>query len=640
MSAPIPEASAPGTRPAVRLAFGLLLLLLPFLVFAPSHQGEFTVDDLRFIVQNDQNLSKLDRPWKFFSDPSTNSRQGDDDIYRPLRTLSFAVDRALFGEQPLGYHLHSVALHGLVALLLYVLLSGTLRGRPGAAMLAALLFVVHPLTTESVCWISSRADLQAALLMLLGLILARRAEGRRGILPAVLACAFLSGFAKESAVMLPALYLIEHRLRVGRFSRAVLWPFLMLLLGAAFYLVIYLQVQDRGIAGQVEYYEGSFWSHLPYGLVGVARQLRLALVPVGLNFLWEPGLFHPLPASKVVLACTGLGLTALAVVMCWRRRPAVALGLTWFAVALLPTANLVLPMRSLLAERFAYLPLVGIVWAAAALIVRLPVRSRLLLSVAILLLFSGLTLRRAGEWATQRRLYESTLSNFPDSYPATLGLGGVQLAEGERLLADGRKVLARPHLEAARHSFERALLLSAHDPVQNLDAACALGRTLLLLDDLEGSVKVLARVDLALQRQPELAGRVRRAADARFELGVALSRLKLLDAARRVFSRLIEVHGKTPERLDALGEVYRAEQDGRAIDLFLEALDLDPDYHPARIHLALIYMELPGFRVEGIRQLGEVLLRDPGHSRARELLEKARNDPGNDLERSDSSRYR
>ena len=99
-----------------------------------------------------------------------------------------------------------------------------------------------------------------------------------------------------------------------------------------------------------------------------------------------------------------------------------------------------------------------------------------------------------------------------------------------------------------------------------------------------------------------------------------MSRLHRLEEAGTVFDRLMADHGDTPERLDARGEIERALLDIHAIDYYQRALHLDPDYHPARIHLALVYRELPGFLQEAKRELREVLYRSPGHERAAELL--------------------
>ncbi|MFH0945173.1 MAG: tetratricopeptide repeat protein [Planctomycetota bacterium] len=581
------------------------------------------MDDLRFIVQNEANLSHLSQPWVYFTDPSTNSDRGDGDIYRPLRTLSFALDRRVFGLDPFGYHLHSVLLHGLVALLFYLLLLGTLKPHARAAALGALLFVAHPLTTEAVCWISSRADLQVALFGLAGLIVARKAEqSRRLLLPAAL-LGLMAGFGKETAVMLPALYLVEHRLRAGRFRRSALAPFLSLAAGAGIYLLIYLDVRARGISGQVEFYGGSFSSHLPYGVVGVAKELRLALWPAGMNFLWEPLMFHPLPLGSLLLAALGLGLTAVLACVCWRRVPGVSCGLLWFFVALLPAANILLPLRSLLAERFAYLPLAGVAMAAAALLSRLQGRKALLAALVLLLPLATLTWLRAGDWSTQQRLYSSTLEQFPNSYAAHLGLGGVLLARGEALLVAGDSDAARPLLLDATEQFQTARELAADDRVPSLDATAASGRAFLLMDDLDRAIDILAEVDLALQEDPGLAELLQRPAEARFELGTALARQRQLDPARRVFLRLIQDHGRTARRLDALGEVYRAGHDAKALEMYAQALDIDPDYHDARIHRALLYLQLPGFESLGRAELREVLHRDPGNEKARKVLSEA-----------------
>ncbi len=598
-----------------------LLVGLPFLVYAPGLTGEFVSDDHRFILLNGENLDRLQAPWVYFTEPLTNADRGDSDIYRPWRTLSYALDWRLFGPAPLGYHLHSVLLHGLAVFLAYRLLLGALGQARRAALLGSLLLAVHPLATEAVCWVSSRADLQAAVVFFLAVLAARRAEASGGALPGVVLLAAAAGFAKETAVTLPFLYLIEHRVRTGRWLQGAWRPFLALVLGAALYVAAYLAVMDRGLAGQVGYYEGSFASHLPYGLIGLARLWRLALLPSGLTFLWETNLFQPL--SIVEVACAGLGLlaTLAAVLLAWRRCPGCALGVVWFFAAVLPAANILLPLRTVLAERFAYVPLFGLALAAAAAIAA-PGRTGRLAAwcvLALLPLAAARTALRACDWSTQQCLYEAALRVHPGSYGGHLGLGGVLMQRAEISPQDEH---SRQDLERARVHFEHAGEIARGDPARRLEAAYGLGHASVLLQDWDAAVAALAPVDAALAEHPDLRQLVRHAAEARYDLGLALSRRLDLGAAAAVFERLIADFGETPRWLDALGETRRARLEGRAMDHYLRALEIDPDYHDARVHLAEMLFQIPGLEGEGRRQAKEVLARDPGNEKARRLLQR------------------
>ena len=457
---------------------GAVLLLLPVVLYLPALRGEFAVDDHRFIVRHTDTLDAvLAAPWTAFTDPSTNAVGGDDDIYRPIRTLSFAIDHALFGLDPLGYHVHSVLLHGMAALLAWRLLRRTAGERVG--FVAALLFAAHPLATEAVAWVSGRSDVEAAVLVFAALLLARRAEDgpRLWLVPvAALAC-----FAKEPAVMLPALYGIEHRIRRGRFERAAAVPFVLLCIGVALYLLVYLFGIDRAVDGQVGYYGGTAWSHLPYGLIGVARTLRLTLITTGQHYHYEPELFHPVAGLDVSLAALGLLAT---VALAWRLRrtvPAVTWGVAWFLVALLPASNLILPMRTVLAERFAYLPMIGIVLGVAALLQRASKRlerGAWVAAAAVVLALSLATWQRAGDWSTRESLHRATLRSWPGSYGARIGLASALEAKGDA--------------EGAIEHYDKAAKLPV-DAARRLDALYGVGHVAMLRGDFERAVAALAR---------------------------------------------------------------------------------------------------------------------------------------------------
>lgn len=590
----------------------VLLILLPFALYLPGVTGQFAIDDYRFIARNEHNLALLaSAPLRFFTDPSTNSVEGDGDIYRPLRTFFFAVDHACFGLDPLPYHLHSMALHTLVVVLLYLLLRRTLE--PTAGFLAALLFAVHPLCTEAVAWISGRSDLEAAVCVLAALLFARRAESGRGLLAPLLVAA-LAGLAKETAVMLPGLYLVEHRLREGHLGRRAALPFALLCAGVIVYLAIYVSVRQRGIVGQVDFYGGDFLHHLPFGLIGLARMLRLTLLPTGLNYYHEPALFLPLRAIDVALAVTGLLIALLLAVVCRRRSPAVTWGIAWFFLAIVPAANVILPLRTVLAERFAYLPLIGIVLALAALLLRVTRAARPAVGWSLLALVVAAagtaTAARAAQWRTNESLYRATLRHWPRSYSASLGLA-VTLAQQGRT-------------DAALAAYRRAAELAPALP-QKLDAWYGLGHTALLAGDAAGGVAPLQQIDRQLDGDRSLIPLMRHAAEARYDLACCLAALQRYDLAAQVLDRLLDQHGRdNPEWLDARGEIARAQASITCLDYYDEALRLDPDYHRARIHTAEVLLEMPSLVGEARRQLKEVLARDPGNERAAQLLEKLR----------------
>lgn len=599
--------------PLLILSFAALLLA-PLLLYAPALHGEFVVDDHRFIVRNGENLDLIHEPWKFFTRPETNAEFGDSDIYRPLRTLSFAIDRACFGLDPFGYHVHSVFLHGLVGILLFMLLRKTLR-RDGPAWISSALFVCHPLATEAVAWISSRGDLQGAALLLAALLAARRLERGAGAPWIAAALAALACFGKESSVVVPALFLIEHRLRTGRVSRTSLRPFLWLLAGTVGWFCAYVLVRNAGVTGQVPFYGGSFLSHLPYGLAGVATQLKLALAPIaptGHHYHHEPALYHPADGARLIRT-SGFLLCVIGIAWCGRRfAPAVAFGFSWFFVALLPIANLIIPMRTVLAERFAYIPLMGIAMVAAHFVIKLfdsTPRAMARSVVALVLVVTSIaTVGRAEDWRSAEALHRASLQFFPESYSANLGLASA-------LELDDPSESALLYASAAKR---------ATDPEARLRAAYGLGHVFLTAGKPTEALVPLRQIDESLSASPGLIAEAPYAAEARYELATAFGQLLRLEESAEVLDRLILIHGETPRFLDARGEIDRARFSSSAMEYYSRALELDPNYHRARIHRALIMMVTPGWEREAENEFQEVLARDPGNADAVRYLAEAR----------------
>ncbi len=601
----------------------LVLMLVPFVLYRPAMHGELQVDDYRFIAWNGPHLEHWAGPWRYFADPSTSANVPDPDIYRPLRTWSFAIDRRLFGDDTFGYHLHSIVLHALVALLAWRLFAGTFPGRPGAAFTGALVFAAHPLATEAVAWISGRSDAQAAVFALLALVAARRAERSRPALIAAFACAGLAGFAKETAVVVPLLYVLEARARRAAW-RTMVPSFLALATGVAGYLAAYVAVRGGLSSGQVEFYGGSFAIHAPFGLVGVATLLRLCVWPTGFNFYHEPELYIDAPHLRPI--GLGIALFVLAIVIVVpvalrRRAPSLGFGSAWFVVAILPAANLVLPLRTVVSERFAYLPLVGLAAGAAVAVAaftegRVPRAILVALALAVVGAFGGLTWARAGEWASRERLYLATLDRFPGSFAANYGLASVRFEAGrypEAELAFARAASAvdgsRPGIPADFGRFADARLGQA--------TSCFERR------DFTSVVTLLAPVEQRLTADPASRARVRDDTDLSDLLGRALLALRRLDEARGVYERIVRDHGESPRWLDGLGLCAHLRLDAAtALDLYQRALEIDPNYHLARIHMAEIFHLTPGMEREGLKQLREVLAREPDHPQARALLEE------------------
>lgn len=423
--------------------------------FLPALGGGFVYDDHRFFEGN-AALGDASILWRAFADPVCQTADGTESgLWRPLRTLSFALDRALFGEGALGPHAVSLVLHGAGTGCVFLLLS-RFAAAPRAAFLGALLYALHPAQTECVAWISSRGDLLAALFLWAALL--ADLGGRGGTSLALGAAALLS---KEQAVVWPVLAFLASR-TAGRGSaesaRRALAPLAV--------VSAYLALRWTILAEPTQ--EGGL-------LLGPARGPQIAAMlghqawytslPVGGLFDWQmpPGVC-PWPVAIAALAA----LAAAA----WRpaRPPAL-----WFLAALVPTlfVQAFMPLNILVADRFLLfaLPALALAGARAA-----ASRGGAIPAVAAVLCLGALTQAAIPVWRDDDALWRTTAERAPGHARANHWLGTAALQRGEfeeavrRLAvaadADPGGAKTRFHLGAAREAHGRA----TKDPQELIDA--------------------------------------------------------------------------------------------------------------------------------------------------------------------------
>ena len=164
-----------------RIPHIVALVSLTLLVWGASLWNGFVWDDRILIQKNEATLSRLSLATVFFSDFwSTETEAGSSNYYRPLVTLSYMLDYALYGLNPMGYHLTNLVLHTACVLTLWYLL-GLLGVSTGVATFTASLWAIHPALAESVAWISGRTDVVATVFVLLSIVMALRGYANKQI---------------------------------------------------------------------------------------------------------------------------------------------------------------------------------------------------------------------------------------------------------------------------------------------------------------------------------------------------------------------------------------------------------------------------------------------------------------------------
>ena len=431
-----------------------LAVVLPTLTFPPILDDSWAVLD-NPLVQNLSNVGRIFHEPYGFAGGSTLGGP-----FRPITTLSFALNYALHGRSPAGYHLVNALLHALSSALVVVLARRLLEAAKVAraelgALAAGLLFAVHPVHVEALAPIVGRTDLLASCLALAALRLALEPGWRWKVgATAVLAVGVLS---KESAAVMPALYFlvaltvpaaaglaVAPDVRTGA-GRRVLAQVVVVSLAMGLSLVPYFVLRGGAVAPP----PASRWfppSTPTVTVVSAATRvafeyLRMIALPsfLGTDFAYAARI----PPSTQLGAAEGvatLGWMAALGVAVWafRRRPFLSLAVTWGYAALLPVLHFI-PIGVLIAERLAYLPTVGFcvlvgLWVAQSRegsLHRLTRPAFVAVSLAALAVPTARMATRLYDWRTPLALWEAELPKAPRDVVLNNNLGLEYTATGD-----------------------------------------------------------------------------------------------------------------------------------------------------------------------------------------------------------------
>jgi tetratricopeptide (TPR) repeat protein len=596
--------------------------LIPLLVLAAGvaayHNclpNEFVFDDLSYIVED-----RAIRSWP----PREILTQST----RPVIGLSLALNYAVGGLDPRGYRALNVAIHLMAALLLYGVVRRSLetqgprrkRSAAFAAGLAAMLWVAHPLQTQSVTYLWQRCESLMGMFYLLTLYCVIRSDASAHAVAwraaAVISCA-LGMASKEVMVTAPVVVLLYDRAflagswrelsrrRRGLYAAlASTWLILPILMARG--AIRSGRWRATWIAG---YEDLSPLSYLLTQAGVILHYLRLAAWPDRLcldyRSVW-PVASSVWQAWPALLAVGGLLLlTALA----WRRRPALGFVGVWFFLILAPTSSFV-PLEDLVFEHRMYLPLAAVivlgVVASVALLDRLPGDARWLqwgsafASLGLVVALIAVTARRNLDYRSQFSIWRDTVAKAPNNPRAHRGLA---------LALEGR---GRSQEAIAQYRIALRLqpdYLEAHD-----NLGLALSRRGDLVDAMEHFRKALA-ID------PGFVA-------AHNNLGIALDRSGRVEEAIAHYEEALRIDPElAPTRNNlaiSLGRLGRVEE---AIAQYREALRIDPSY--ARAHYSWgTLLESLGRIQEAIAQFREALRVDPDFRPARESLRKLKAEPG------------
>jgi tetratricopeptide (TPR) repeat protein len=537
------------------VAVCLVLVTMTWLVFGQTLGHDFVnYDDKLYVADNPAVLGGLSLQgivWAFTHNVNVN--------WTPLTVISHMLDCQLYGTNAGWHHLTSVLLHMASAIVLFLVLKEMTDALWRSAFVAAV-FAVHPLHVESVAWIAERRDVLSGLFFMLTLGAyvgyARRpwSPVRYGLVVLLFALGLMS---KPMLVTLPFVLLLLDYWPLKRFSQPGSYSFpwrlvaekipLLVLSGAACAATLFAQkkaIQSLPLS-----------MHIGNALVSYVIYLKQMIYPVGLAVYYPyPGI--DLALWKIIAAFILLLAISAGSVAVWRSQPWFLFGWLWYLVMLVPVIGLIQSGLRAHADRYTYLPQIGLyvllAWAAADLCAGWRHRRWVLGGITTVIL-AALIFRAHAQtsyWRNSESLWTHTLACTSDNADAHLNLGNALLQKGnvDEAIAHFQKALQiNPRYADAHNNFGNALSQKG-----NMDEA-------------------IAHYQQALQIDPNDA-------DAYNNLGNALFRKGNADEAIKYYQSALQINpGLALAHLNLGNALFQKGNIDEAITHFQTALQIDPD---------------------------------------------------------------
>jgi Flp pilus assembly protein TadD len=586
----------------------LIISALGLLIYSNAAESPFVFDDKRVIVENKNITDPGGIPTLFAG------REGPI-ASRPTMLATFALNYAVGGLDASGYHAVNIVLHILNAVLLYslILTSARLinladRESRLTAFFSALLWMVHPVQTESVTYIASRSILLTAFFYIVGIILfvkAARAGRRRWIYVVALAVNCLLGMgSKESFSTFPAVLVLYDYLFVsGRDMRKVArnyyahLPGLVSLLYLAFlYFNFRSQLYSYGtlMVTPGEYFMTQFSVHMTY--------LRLLAFPVNLHLDYAYPVSREFFTSGTFISFLGYaGLWAAGVFALMKGRTVLSFTALWFMITLTPDSSVV-PLNDMIFEHRLYLSSMGAATAVVAFTVSLsslkaqgrrqPVRALLCGILLFAAVLSTMTYVRNIVWKNGISLWKNSVEKSPGKSRPHNNLGFL-------------------YNRAGRHNdAERELLAAVKIDESNYKAHDNLGITYLKKRRYDDALESFRN---ALSINPNYAV-------AHYNIGIVHERRGQYDNAIREYREAIRINPDYAEAHNNLGVVHqKLGQSAEAVRHYRAALKIDPETAHVHYNLGVFYGGMGQYEVAESAYLEALRIR-PDYAKARNNL--------------------
>jgi Flp pilus assembly protein TadD len=587
----------------------LLLAVVTLIVYWPVTHCDFVnYDDPDYFTSNPHVLNGLTAAnvtWAFTTSHAAN--------WHPLTWLSLMLDAELFGKGPAGPHFTNLVFHAANAVLLFLLFR-RLTGAVWRSALVAALFALHPMHVESVAWVSERKDVLSTFFGLLSLLFyARYAQNKETFntqhstinYTMALLCFALALMSKPMAVTLPFVMLLldwwplgrvsSVECRVSRFQHLMVEKIPFFVLSAISCVVTFMVQQKGGAVAKLA--EFSVSSRIENTFVSYARYLEKTFWPVTLANPY-PYVAH-WPWAWVLFAVALFVGLCVAAVWLGRKFPFVFTGWFWFVGTLVPVIGLVQVGIQSIADRYTYLPLIGLftvlVWGGAEACTRwhVPRRGNVFGVMIVLIACAWQTRIQVGYWQNNETLFRHTLAVTKNNRLAYNNLGTWLSKKGQ--------------IAEAMDCFRKSLQINPNDS----SVLYNLGNVFAKLGDWD---QAIVNYRHALEIAPGQA-------DILDNLGFALAAKKQFADAIACFEAALKIDPDSASTHNNLGTVlFMEKQFEEAARHYREALRITPDDPQIYSNLGDALVK-QGQTTEAVQRYQEALRLKPGDPKIKAKLQ-------------------
>jgi tetratricopeptide (TPR) repeat protein len=522
-------------------------------------------------------------------------------FYRPLQGILLLLSYQLFGTNPFGYHFINIFIHIVNAILIYLFVFALFKKRT-AAFLSGLIFVVHPINTEAVTYVSGIADPLATLFILLSFLsfikFANNPKSQWYYLKSMILF-LLAILSKESSVIYPFILLCYVYLFISEKKIDMLKRTLFFFVLIAAYLVIRYFLDIKSAEHVIA--NANFFSRLLTFFIVFVKYIYLLIIPVPLhmerimtyvNSFWN---LRVLPSIVIFIVFLFL------VFKTFTKFRKISFGLLWFLIALIPVLNIFIPLNAQMAEHWLYLPSIGIFMSLSLIVDQFLAmtnnRKRRICYYGIfclMIFYSFLTIRQNQQWKNERTFYNYTLKYSPRSAKTYYNIGGLYKLDGKLndAINEYKKALdVNPCYVEAINNLGNVYRIEGklNDAVNEYNKAIAIDpRYIEAINNLGNTYAEMGNDDKAIEEfkksidvQPNYI--------AFNSLGLSYYAKKQWDIAIEQYKKAIEINSLSSKPYINLGNAHYAKGDiNNAVLAWERALKLDPSNSVIATNLKLL----------------------------------------------------